>query len=375
MEHYSQEYLRDALERMHLEPPDMSRSNGTYEALYAVYEAHKLNGISGARIAWNLVKRMRPELTNLEGDRARLIHADQLKNLSMPIYLLEEYAIYLGGFNVLAGASGGGKSFIALDISGKIAREHGAVVYIAGEGLSGYAARWEAWKAYNRVEHTELYFYTEAVQVMNVNELNEFIQKIAEHNPSLVVIDTLARSAIGVEENSAREIGMFVGACDSLRYALNCAVLVVHHTGKDGKIRGSSALYAAADSVLSLTADDGRITLRNDGDGGGKNKHAPASPVKYFKITPYAVKDLSGAVLIPADKISQNEDDDLTPNQQEILQVLENTPMHPKDIAEAAGIGIATVYRNLKQLCELELATKLRDGRYAIGDVDDSEVE
>lgn len=373
---YSQEYLKVALTQSDINPPDPARANGTFEALQSVYEGHILNGISGARIAWNYVKRLRPDYAHLEPDKPeRLIHADELKHLSSPIYLLEDYSIYRRGFNVLAGASGGGKSFVALDIAGKISSNGESVVYIAGEGLSGYASRWESWKAYNNVRTAKLYFYTEALQVMDSTELADFVNLIAQHNPSLVIIDTLARSAIGVEENSAREIGMFVGACDFMRNQLNTGVLVVHHTGKDGHIRGSSALYAAADSVLSLTAGDGRITLRNDPDGGGKNKHAEASPIKYLKIMPYTVGEFKGAVLIEADKIIQNDDDKLTPNQQAILTTIADEPMHSQQIAEVTGISLASIYRNMKTLCQLALATKLKDGRYAAGDVDESDTQ
>lgn len=370
---YSIEYLQHALQRDKINPPDQTQANGTYEVLYSVYEAHKLNGASGARVAWNMIKRVRPELASLEvNGKAQLVHADDLKNLSSPLYLLEDYAIYENGFNVLAGASGGGKSFVALDIAGKIASmKNHSVVYIAGEGLSGYASRWESWKAYNKAESANLYFYTEAVQVMNSNDLASFINLIAKHDPALVVIDTLARSAVGLEENSARDMGLFVGSLDTMRSHLNCGVLVVHHTGKDGKIRGSSALYAAADSVLSLTSNDGVITLRNDPDGGGKNKHAPAVKSKYLRITPYIAGQFNGAVLVESSQVEQTEDDDLTPNQQAIIEVINGQPLSSSDIADSTELSVSTVWRNLNKLCKLELVTKLRDGRFIAGTVED----
>lgn len=374
---YSIEYLQHALQRDKIEPPDAAKANGTYEALYSVFEAHNMGGVSGARRAWNRVKQLRPDLAELEPTRKmQLIHANDLKNLSSPIYLLEEYGIYQGGFNVLAGASGGGKSFVALDIAGKIAStQNQNVVYIVGEGLSGYAGRWEAWRAFNKVIDANLYFYPDALQVMDSEELNKFIDLIAKHDPFLVVIDTLARSAVGVEENSAREMGLFVGACDKLRRDLQCGVLVVHHTGKDGKIRGSSALYAAADSVLSLTNSDGVITLRNDPDGGGKNKHAPSVKSKYLRLTPYEAGQFSGAVLIESSQVDQTEDDDLTPNQQAILTVIEGQALSSSDIANAIDLNVSTVWRNLNKLVKLGLVTKLKDGRFIAGNVDEYETE
>jgi hypothetical protein len=374
---YSQEYVQNVLSNKQIAPPDRSRANGTYEGLVSLYDAHRAGGVEGARVAWDVIKTLRPELAKLEKYqyRARLINANDLQYLTAPIYLLDEYPIYVNGFNVIAGASGGGKSFVALDISGKIALNYGPVVYVAGEGLHGYNARWQAWKAYNRCDTERLWFYEEAVQVMDHHELTAFIELISQHKPLLVVIDTLARSAVGIEENSAREIGMFVRALDILRTTLNTSILVVHHTGKDGKIRGSSALYAAADSVISLTSEDNRITLRNDGDGGGKNKHAPAAKVRYLKILPYAVGDTQGAVLVEAEKMMQTEDDGLTLNQQMILDAVESSPMTAKELSDSCEIRISTCYRALAKLCELELITKLSDGRYAFGNVDESDVE
>lgn len=370
---YSIEYLQHALQRDTINPPDQTQANGTYEVLRSIYEAHNMNGVSGARIAWNMIKRVRPELASLEiNGKAQLVHADDLKNLSSPLYLLEEYAIYKHCFNVLAGPSGGGKSFVALDIAGKIASvKNQSVVYIAGEGLSGYAGRWESWKLYNKTESANLYFYTEPVQMMQSNEVATFINNIAKHDPALIVIDTLARSAIGLEENSARDMGLFVGAIDTLKNQLQSAVLVVHHTGKDGKIRGSSALYAAADSVLSLTSSDGVITLRNDPDGGGKNKHAPAVKSKYLRITPYIAGRFNGAVLIESSQVEQTEDDDLTPNQQAILECIDNQALSSSEVSESIDLSVSTVWRNLNKLCKLGLVTKLRDGRFIAGNVED----
>jgi RecA-family ATPase len=46
------------------------------------------------------------------------------------------------------------------------------------------------------------------------------------------VIDTLARSMAGGDENAAKGVGEFIAAIDRLRG--DHAALVVHHTGKDG---------------------------------------------------------------------------------------------------------------------------------------------
>src|SRR5439155_16938747 len=80
--------------------------------------------------------------------------------------------------------------------------------------------------------------------------------------PGLVVFDTLARCIPGGDENSAEDLGRATASCDVIRRATGAAMLLVHHTGKDGlQERGSSALRGAADTMLSLKGDDGVLTL------------------------------------------------------------------------------------------------------------------
>jgi hypothetical protein len=136
---------------------------------------------------------------------------------------------------------------------------------------------------------------------------------------------------------------------------LNAAVLVVHHTGKDGKIRGSTALYAAADCVLAVTASDGRITIDNEPDKGGKNKHAAALPPKHLRLQPHEVNGFNGAVLVKDEASAPAFTGGLTRNQQEIVEALigEVNGLTAVTIAELTSVHRATVYRNLRVLMKI----------------------
>lgn len=364
--HYLSEYIQRALTSRQLESPDKSQLNGLHDVAESIYYAHQNGGTTAAMTAWDAIKRMKPELANLNIGNELLIHADDLKLLSKPFYLLDGYPVYQYGFNILSGPSGSGKSFIALDIAGQIAKES-PVVYIAGEGLHGYAARWEAWKDHNDVDSSSLYFYKEALQVMEQQQLESFIGMIRVHKPSLVIIDTLARSAIGIEENSAREMGLFVGACDYMRGILQCGLLIVHHTGISGRIRGSTSLYGAADSVIAVTMSDGRMTMTNNPERGGKNKHSEAAKDRYFQIIPHNVGDFAGAVLIEADQVIQTKEDKLTANQRLILEAIDgyDEGLTAQTIVNATALAQSTVYWNLKRLMTLAFLTFEHD-RYSI---------
>jgi hypothetical protein len=353
--HYFSNYVQRSLNQDTLEPPDPVKAKENYEPLVSIYEAHQRGGIAAAKISWETIKHLRPNLFHLEQLQLKLIHADELINLDPPIYISSYYPIYQNGFNLIAGPSGCGKSFIGQDVAGRVARLV-PVVYIAGEGLHGFAARWEAWKAHNNCPTAQLYFYREALQVLNPSELQEFIELVKGHNPALVVIDTLARSAVGLEENSAKEMGQFIGACDLVRNALNTTILVIHHDGSNGKIRGSTALYAAADSVIAVKSEGGIISLYNDLKNGGKNKFAEPMPVRHLRLIPYPVRDLDGAVLIEAEQVIQGKEDKLSQGQQDILDFLKSFSegQPAKVISEATGIESRTVYRYLTTLTDLD---------------------
>jgi len=363
---YTKDYIKRALSSERLEEPDNSKANGTSEALYGLFIAHQSGGTSGARLAWATLKKMRPELGDYDKEPL-LIHADELRFLSTPIYLLTSYPIYTKAFNVLVGKSGSGKSFTALDVAGRVATD-ATCIYIAGEGLAGYAARWEAWKKYHEVVQAELYFYREALQVLNEIELMQFIGMLEQHKPSLVIIDTMARSAVGMDENSARDVGQFVAAVDRLRVALDCAILVVHHTGKSGDMRGSTALYAASDTVIVQSLNDGVIKLTNNPDFGGKNKHGQSDFEAFCRIMSFTANGFEGAVLVESEKIiSTPSANTLSNYQQKILEVLEGyeTGISAQVVIDAIGVSRSTVYSNLKKLMKANYIV-YQDERYII---------
>lgn len=86
----------------------------------------------------------------------------------------------------------------------------------------------------------------------------------AERQAKLVIIDTLARCALGADENSARDMGMFIEGMDRVRRATGACVKIVHHSGKDltAGARGNSALKGAMDTELELTGTEDRCTLK-----------------------------------------------------------------------------------------------------------------
>lgn len=205
----------------------------------------------------------------------KLISANELKDFPPPLWLIDGF-IEEGVLAVLYGAPGEGKSFVALDWALSIATGtawqgrtvmHGPTVYVVAEGSRNIGKRIAAWRS----EHTEvnvkdMFVIMEPVQVSEADAVSEFINAIDHRNlnPSLVIIDTLARCFLGGDENSSQDMGKFVEGCNEIQRAFGATVLVVHHTGKPtGRKpkteRGSSALRAASDVMVRVSQSLGTI--------------------------------------------------------------------------------------------------------------------
>ena len=197
---------------------------------------------------------------------------NDLKNMPPPSFIVAPYLVDKS-FAVLFGAPASYKSFLALDWALSIAHgidwngravEQGTVAYMALEGQSGLATRAEAWHREMNLEQRDVPFYALTCPMSMVDELtegsdvekiiNSIEQEFGGVVPKMIVIDTLARSFVGKDENSATDMGMFVRNIDLIRERFDCTVLAVHHSGKDSDkgMRGSSALRGAVDSEFEI---------------------------------------------------------------------------------------------------------------------------
>lgn len=83
--------------------------------------------------------------------------------------------------------------------------------------------------------------------------------------PVMIWLDTLARTFGTGDENSQKDMNAYVNGVDRLRDHFGAVVGIVHHTGKDSDrgLRGSSALYAAMDTVIKTDRKGNTLTLKN----------------------------------------------------------------------------------------------------------------
>jgi hypothetical protein len=210
---------------------------------------------------------------------------DFIADLSAPKWIIKGI-VEQDSLGMIYGASGAGKSYLALDIAASIATGaefhghktvEGQVVYMAGEGARGIKARLMAWFKDRGVKpNKNLIITTRITDFSSVDDLKSTINDLKAQgitNPSMIMVDTLARASGGLDENSTQDMNMFIKACDGLRKVFNGAtILPIHHTGKGDKTaaRGSSVLRAAMDIEIQVDGLENGISVTStkmkDGD-------------------------------------------------------------------------------------------------------------
>lgn len=173
------------------------------------------------------------------------------------------------GITMIYGPPASGKSFAVMDLGLAISRgvdwrglrtTPGVVVYLASEGQAGVAKRVDAYLVHNGIEDPgQFYYVTDAPNLGALDDVEPLANAIEfTTGCDLIIVDTLAASSAGADENSAKDMGLVIDHCKWLAKRLGCTVLVVHHTGKDQTrgARGSNAWLAAVDAEISVTKGD-----------------------------------------------------------------------------------------------------------------------
>jgi hypothetical protein len=196
----------------------------------------------------------------------QLYSADELGGFS-PVEFLVDGWIAKNEFTGLYGEGNTFKSLIMQSISCQLGADGHVVVYIAAEGVSGVRARIDAWKSYHGVDQLpRLLILPRNVNIHRPPDHNRLIQDIEQQlekreliSPSLVVVDTLARNFVGGSEIDPKDMGLFVDGCEKIRRHFETALVVIHHTTKDGKNeRGTESLRNATFAMFRTERDSDR---------------------------------------------------------------------------------------------------------------------
>jgi hypothetical protein len=224
-----------------------------------------------------------------------LVSADDFCSQPVSIKWLVKNWIPQNSLIMVHGPSGGGKTFLVLDLcchitsskidwNGHIVRS-GSVVYLAGEGHQGLRSRLAAWKQHNQEKSLgEFYLSRGGCNLNSVEGLTLVTNEIDKlpAPPALIVVDTLHRFLDG-DENTAKDAKTMLDACAELTYKYGSSVLLVHHTGVDktaqDRARGSSAWRGALDIEISVAPNGDNIEFHQR-----KNKDAELAKSKAFSL-------------------------------------------------------------------------------------------
>jgi len=174
------------------------------------------------------------------------------------------------GVAFIYGESGSGKSFLAVDLAIAIARGESwqgyrtkpvGVVYVPLEG-AGVPKRLKAIALSRGGERLpDNLIVTKERQFSlndddNVKGLGHYAVQAAGVG-AVVIIDTLARAAAGIDENSSGQMGTAINAAEEIASMIEGLVILVHHSGKNREsgMRGSSSMKAAAETVIEVSQD------------------------------------------------------------------------------------------------------------------------
>lgn len=294
--------------------------------------------------------------------RSRLLDAAGLRNLPRPEPLVDGW-LYRNTLAWLVGTPGHGKTFVGCDLACSIAtgtpwHDHpvkpGRVVYVIAEGASGLSQRIDAWSIMHGLPVNEVLFLPVAVQLFSGGDVAPFCRLITELAPALVVIDTQARTSVGADENSARDMGLLVASLERLRAASGACVLVVHHSPRGGdNPRGSTALEGAADTIMRAEKDGSLVKVRNT-----KQKDSPEAQAFTVRLAESGssaalTRNLGSAASI------------MTASEQQLLSTLHKLGGEAASttLMQAADLPRSTFYDCTASLFDRGLLLKVVEGR------------
>ena len=214
--------------------------------------------------------------------------------------------------------------------------------------VSDFRKRIRSWREDRGVEagrlEQHLFVWPEAVNLF-AGETHALVDAIDGRGiaPALIVIDTMARCMVGGDENSSKDVGLFIANLDGVARHYGAASLTVHHTGKNGELeRGSSALRGASDTMASLKGDGSGLKLRCE-------KQKEWEPFDAWDL--HLAKVGESRVIRPGKPLGRLSDAE--------HRILETVPssfgtdwVSPSKVIDISGVPRTSVYRALNSLVD-----------------------
>ena len=191
------------------------------------------------------------------------------------------------GVGYAFGASTAAKTFFIIDLAVHVCRGQAwrnlstnqtPVCLFFLEGISGGARRLQAYETFHGIKIPENFKIGIQPTTFYKDGDVEALRAAIPMN-SLVIVDTQSRVAAELDENSARDMNLFIEQCYRIAIDRQCCICLIHHTGKnsDRGIRGASSQFANADFCIevSRSGQHRKATVRKSKDGGLEGAEFP----------------------------------------------------------------------------------------------------
>lgn len=233
--------------------------------------------------------------------RLRFVSLDDLLSRERSKMLDPEIGLRERQLALVFGASNSGKSLYVLMrlvfmAAGRLSPEPLHVGYLCGEGLDGIRDRLMGiilrFGLDQQVVTEHFHILPDVPQLASSEDVLATVLAARELDEPLVIvaIDTLATATEGLNENASDEMGAALGGVRHLAKELDCAMLLVHHVGKDTTrgSRGWTGLPGKMDVCVEVSRIEGsdivnlRCTKMRDGE---------YFPDVAYRILPFALDD------------------------------------------------------------------------------------
>lgn len=291
-----------------------------------------------------------------------------------------------GGLAMLLAQENTGKSFVAIDWACSVATgldwmdrpvQQGKVVYAAAEGLPGHAKRLRAWLAHKGMKHYDalkqnMRYVAGIVDLFDTERRVQFTDMAIAEAPALLIIDTLAESMPGADENTSKDMGVFLAVARHIRKETGACVLVLHHKPKSGNgSRGHSSLPGALDMSFELSIpDENDRSIIDLWTVKSRDVIKPTEPlkIKMLQIMLSEAEYDNSAVLLPADRVlASNDPNGMSIMEKKVYDLLTKHGRITSEIlkmqADNIGIKRSSFHNYINGLCDKGFCTKQREGK------------
>ena len=178
-----------------------------------------------------------------------------------------------GELSIVYGAPGSGKSVVVADMAAHVAAglpwagkatRQGAVVYLAAERGALVKRRLAAWRKRHGLTRLPLAVIEAGadlcMQNVDTDRLIGTCRDIQDKTGcpvTWIIVDTVAQTLAGGDENSGRDMGRLVSNLARLQRETRAHVTAIHHVphGDQARMRGHGVLLGAADATFSVEND------------------------------------------------------------------------------------------------------------------------